>query len=248
MRQMRRRILAWTAVPLVVAQFGCAARAVGPSPPGATTAVLIVEGDRPACEAYSERHRSKSVLARTLLGGLVLLPLGAGVAVLGMAAGTPSGLVLPFMAFNPAIEAARENRTRREAALAACLDPATQAQALGPRHPSVARSLARLAEGYTAIGELAQAEALYQRALAIEEEVLGPEHGDLARTLEGYAALLRKRDRAAEAAELEARIVAIRTKAASNGESHASGGESAPPEVADFTDGGAPSLPSAPPE
>ena len=246
MRQMRRRILAWTAVPLIVAQFGCAARVAVPSPAASTATAAIVEGDRRACEAYADRHRSKSVLARTL-GGLVLLPLGAGVAVLGLAVGRPDGLILPFMAFNPAIDAARENRTSREAALAACLDPAIQAQTLGPRHPSVARSLAHLAEGYGAIGDLAQADGLYQRALAIQEEALGPEHVDVALTLEGYAALLRKGDRAAEADELEVRIGAIRTKVALTEENHAAGGESAPPEGVDFTEGRAPS-PSAPPE
>jgi tetratricopeptide (TPR) repeat protein len=177
----------------------------------------------------------------------VLLPLGAGVAVLGVAVGRPDGLILPFMAFNPAMEAARENRARRAAALAACLDPAIEAQAVGPRHPNVAQSLARLAGGYVAIGDLAQAEALYQRALMIQEEALGLEHGDVALSLEGYTALLRKGDRAAEAAELEVRIRAIRTKAASTEENHAAGGESAPPAAADFTAGGAPA-PSAPRE
>jgi tetratricopeptide (TPR) repeat protein len=244
--RMKRRIMAWTAVFLLVAQFGCAARTVAPSP--AAPAVPIAEADRRACEAYADKHPSKSVLARTLLGGLVLLPLGAGVALLGLAAGRPEGVVLPFMAFNPAIKAANENRTTREAALAACLDPAIEAQTHGPRHPRVARSLTRLAAGYAVLGDLAQAEALYQRALGIQEEALGPDHDDVALTLEGYAALLRKRDRAAEAAELEARIEAIRTKAASTWENHVAGGESAPSEAADLTDGGAPSPPSAPPE
>jgi tetratricopeptide (TPR) repeat protein len=241
---MKRRIMAWTAVFLLVAQLGCAARTVAPSP--AAPAVPIAEADRKACEAYADKHPSKSVLARTLLGGLVLLPLGAGVAVLGMVAGTPQGLVLPFMAFNPAIAAAKENQTARERALAVCLDPIIQAQTLEPRHPEVARSLVRLADGYAAIGDLTQAAGLYRRALAIQEEALGPDHDDVARTLEGYAGLLRKSDRAEEAAELEARIVAIRTKAASTGANHAAGGEGTPPEAAEFTEGGAPSPPSAP--
>ena len=230
----RRRILGCTAVFLIVGQLGCAARAVTPSP----TAPMapLAEADRGACEAYAGKHASKSVLARTLLGGLVLLPLGAGVAVLGLTMGQPHGLVLPFMAFNPALEAAKENRTTRETALAACLDPIIQAETLGPRHPGVALSLARLAGGYAAIGDLVQGEVLYQRALAIQEEALGSDHGDVARTLEGYAALLRRRDRVGEAAELEVRIEAIRTRAASTEKHHAAGGESAPPESAQITE------------
>ena len=238
---MKRRIMGWTALSLLVAQFGCATRTVAPLP--VAPAGASAEADQRACEAYADKHRPKSVLARTLLGGLVLLPLGAGVAVLGLAAGRPEGVVLPFMAFNPAIEAARENRTSREAALAACLDPIMLAQRFGPRHPSVARSLSRLADGYAVIGDLAQAEALYKRALTIEEEALGPDHDDVALTLEGYAALLRQGNRTAEAAELAGRIEAIRTRAAAK-ENHAAGGESAPPEATDFTEGGAPS-PSA---
>ena len=236
--RVKRRIMAWTAAPLLVAQFGCAARTVAPSP--AAPAVPIAEVDRQACEAYAAKHPSKSVLARTLVGGLLLLPLGAGVAVLGMAVGRPDGLILPFMAFNPAIEAAKENRTTREAAMAACLDPAIQAQTLGPRHPSVARSLTRLADGYAVIGDLTQAEGLYQRALAIQEEGLGTDHDDVALTLAGYTALLRKQGRAAEAAELDSRIEAIRTRAAAE-ENHAAGSERGPSEGAAVTEGGAPS-------
>lgn len=233
--RMKRRIMAWTAVFLLVAQLGCAARTVAPSP--AAPAVPIAEADRKACEAYADKHPSKSVLARTLLGGLVLLPLGAGVAVLGLAMGQPHGVILPFMAFNPAIEATRENRTRREAALAACLDPVLLAQRLGPRHPSVARSLSRLADGYAVIGDLAQAEALYQRALAIEEEALGPDHDEVALTLEWYAALLRKQNRMGEAAEVASRIAAIRTRAATH-ETHAGGEDGGLPAAADVTENG----------
>jgi hypothetical protein len=227
-----RGILAGTAVVLLVAQFGCAARTVAPSPapPSAPTA----EADRRACEAYADKHPSKSVLARTLVGGLVLLPLGAGVAVLGLAAGRPDGLVLPFMAFNPAIVAPKENRTTRERALAACLDPVIQAQTLGPRHPEMARSLGRLAAGYAAVGEVMQAEALYRRVLAIQEDALGPDHEDVALTLAAHAALLRTWDRAVEAAALERRIEAIRTRAAAEGHD-AAGGETPPPGASELT-------------
>jgi Tetratricopeptide repeat len=94
----------------------------------------------------------------------------------------------------------------RERALAECLDPMIQAQTLGPRHPAVARSLIRLADGHAVIGDLDRAGVLYQRALAIQEESLGPDHGDVAWTLGAYATLLRKKNRTAEAAELAALV------------------------------------------
>ncbi len=58
----------------------------------------------------------------------------------------------------------------------------------------------------------AEAEPLYERALAIREEALGAEHPHVAQSLENYAALLRKTGRDAEAARMEARAKAIRAK------------------------------------
>ena len=58
----------------------------------------------------------------------------------------------------------------------------------------------------------AEAEPLYQRALAIYENALGPEHPYVATTLENYAALLRKTARVDEAERFEARAKAIRAK------------------------------------
>ena len=58
----------------------------------------------------------------------------------------------------------------------------------------------------------AEAEPLYQRALAIYENALGPEHPYVATTLENYAALLRQTARVDEAERFEARSKAIRAK------------------------------------
>jgi tetratricopeptide (TPR) repeat protein len=82
-------------------------------------------------------------------------------------------------------------------------------KALGPDHPHVATSLNNLAGLYYAQGQYAQAELLYQRALAILEKALGAEHPHIAIALENYAELLRKLKRSTEAAPLEARAKAI---------------------------------------
>ncbi len=61
-------------------------------------------------------------------------------------------------------------------------------------------------------GNYAQAEPLYQRALAIREKALGAEHPNIAPGLENYAALLRDMGRDAEAEKMEARAKGIRAK------------------------------------
>ncbi|MCZ6624324.1 MAG: tetratricopeptide repeat protein, partial [Deltaproteobacteria bacterium] len=53
---------------------------------------------------------------------------------------------------------------------------------------------------------------LFKRALTIAEKFLDPEHPNLAKSLEDYALLMRKTNREAEAARLEARAKAIRAK------------------------------------
>ncbi len=57
----------------------------------------------------------------------------------------------------------------------------------------------------------AEAEPLYQRALAIREKALGPEHPETATALVKYA-LVRKLNRKNKAAKLEARAKGIREK------------------------------------
>jgi hypothetical protein len=63
-------------------------------------------------------------------------------------------------------------------------------------------------------GRYAEAEPLYQRALAILEKALGPSHPHVATTLENYALLLRKTKRDGEAAKMETRAQSIRNKSA----------------------------------
>ena len=54
----------------------------------------------------------------------------------------------------------------------------------------------------------AEAEPLYQRALAMREKALGPDHPHTAVSVRNYARFLRQRGRAAEAEKLEARFKA----------------------------------------
>ena len=72
--------------------------------------------------------------------------------------------------------------------------------------------LNNLAGLHDALGDASEAEPLYQRALAIQENALGLEHPDVATNLENYAALFRATGRIAEAAEMDARAKAIRLK------------------------------------
>ena len=65
---------------------------------------------------------------------------------------------------------------------------------------------------YKAQARYAEAEPLYKRALAISEKALGPNHPRVTTSLENYASLLRKTNRAAEAAQMEARAARIRAK------------------------------------
>jgi tetratricopeptide (TPR) repeat protein len=59
----------------------------------------------------------------------------------------------------------------------------------GPEHPYVANSLNNMASDYYALGRYAEAQPLYQRALAIQEKVFGPEHPDVASSLNNLAEL-----------------------------------------------------------
>ncbi len=87
-----------------------------------------------------------------------------------------------------------------------------EAESFGPEDPRLPESVNNLAVLYQVIGQYAEAEPLYQRALAIWEKALGPEHLNVATSLENYANLLRKTGREEEAAELETRAQAIRAQ------------------------------------
>ena len=78
----------------------------------------------------------------------------------------------------------------------------------------MATTLNILAELYRDQDRDPEAERLYDRALAIYEKAFGPEHPNVAASLANYAALLPEVGREAEAAGMEARAEAIRTKLA----------------------------------
>lgn len=200
-----RRVMTWIAVPLIVTQFGCAARGVrvpaGESPAG------ITEADRKACEDYAGKHKTKSVAGLRVLG-LLAIPISIGLAGASLAMLRPDGLrVLPAgpAILNQASENAKTNQAVRAAAVQACLEPLELAQTEGPDHPRLAQSLATLARGYVAIGDPTHAEPLFQRALAIQETALGPGHPDTRATRQSFAELLRKAHRDQDAETLEAR-------------------------------------------
>jgi len=54
------------------------------------------------------------------------------------------------------------------------------------------QALYNLAALYLAQGKYAEAEPLFQRALAVREKALGPEHPDTITVIENYAELLRR--------------------------------------------------------
>jgi tetratricopeptide (TPR) repeat protein len=85
---------------------------------------------------------------------------------------------------------------------------------LRPHHPDVASILNNLAELYRVQGKYAEAEPLYQRALAILEEALGPHHPHLATSLNNLALLYRAGGKYGEAEPLYRRALAIRQKSA----------------------------------
>ena len=65
---------------------------------------------------------------------------------------------------------------------------------------------------YYAHGKYAEAEPLYEQALAVWEKALGPDHPTVAQALENYAALLRETGHPRDAAIMAARAKVIRAK------------------------------------
>ena len=88
-----------------------------------------------------------------------------------------------------------------------------EAEKFGEQDPRLATNLNNLAGLYYAQGNYAQAEPLYQRALAIWEKALGPEHPDVATSLSNLAALYDAQGKFTEAEPLYQRALAIREKA-----------------------------------
>jgi tetratricopeptide (TPR) repeat protein len=79
-------------------------------------------------------------------------------------------------------------------------------------YASVARDLVNLADIYAGQGKHAEAEALYKRALTMQEKLRGPASEEVAAGLEKYARLLRTERRTAEAEKLETKATSIRTQ------------------------------------
>ena len=77
-------------------------------------------------------------------------------------------------------------------------------------HPDVATSLNNLALLYYTQGQYAQAEPLYQRALAIREQTLAPMHPDVGTSLHNLATLYCAQGQYAQAESLYQRALAIR--------------------------------------
>lgn len=80
----------------------------------------------------------------------------------------------------------------------------------GPSDFRVAITLNILAGFYRTTGRHAEAEPLFERALAVAEERWGPDHPRVAMVLESYALLLGQTGRTAAAAQMAGRAAAIR--------------------------------------
>jgi tetratricopeptide (TPR) repeat protein len=88
-----------------------------------------------------------------------------------------------------------------------------EAERFGPQDSRLAQSLDHLARLYHDQGKYTEAEALYQRTLAIVEKVRGPEHPDVAASLNNLAWLYQEQAKDAEAEAFYQRALAIREKA-----------------------------------
>jgi CHAT domain-containing protein/tetratricopeptide (TPR) repeat protein len=86
------------------------------------------------------------------------------------------------------------------------------AQKRGPAHPEVARNLYRQAWLQHMLAEYRTAEALYQRAIAIQRQALGPRHPELARSLAGLAATYNSLGRFEESSPLVEEAMRIQTE------------------------------------
>jgi tetratricopeptide (TPR) repeat protein len=87
-------------------------------------------------------------------------------------------------------------------------------QTYGPEDPKLAAPLNNLAGVYSIEDNFSEAEPLYQRAIKNLERSYGPENTNLVAIMANYAALLRKAERTAEAAQMEARVSAIHSRRA----------------------------------
>ncbi len=88
-----------------------------------------------------------------------------------------------------------------------------EAEGFGPQDPRLGTSLNNLAVVYEDLGRYAEAEPLYNRALAIREKALGPDHPRVATSLNNLALLYHAQGKYAEAEPLYKRALAIQEKA-----------------------------------
>lgn len=79
----------------------------------------------------------------------------------------------------------------------------------GPASPHLALAATTLAELYEDEGKYSESEALYKKALAIQEAQLSPDDAELGRTLDGLADVLFNQGKSSEAAILRSRSRAI---------------------------------------
>jgi hypothetical protein len=84
----------------------------------------------------------------------------------------------------------------------------------GPATPSLSMSLYHLASARAAVGDLDEAQRLMRRVVVIDERRSGTESTEVADDLEALASMQREAGAAAEAERTEARLRAIRYKAA----------------------------------
>ncbi len=82
---------------------------------------------------------------------------------------------------------------------------------LGPSHLKVAQSLTRLGTALTAVGRYAEAEAVFDRALRIEE-AMGEDHLSLANLLNNLGILYREQERFEEAERVYLRALHLKEK------------------------------------
>jgi hypothetical protein len=156
----------------------------------------VITGAFLAARGVSSSESDLSSGDAVLLGALV-----GGVVVVGALIGGATA----------AVRNASLRRAAHAETMDACLRPAILSAALGPEHPEVASSLHALGFRYYRLGELARAEPLLARALAIRETHFGMDAPELATILDDYAALLRRTGRAAEGEALEQRARTIRS-------------------------------------
>jgi tetratricopeptide (TPR) repeat protein len=86
------------------------------------------------------------------------------------------------------------------------------AAALEPDHSSTAVNLSNFGLQLIELGDLAGAQTLYQRALAITERALGPNHPNTATSLNNLASILQSQGNLSSARRLFERALAIREK------------------------------------